>query len=110
MRRRFMGLVCLWGVSAGCAPPDTVEREAPPLACGPVLPWAAGGRYNRGSKVTARAPLHVFECRPWPYEGWCPNAAYAPTKVDGPWADAWVDMGPCPKEMVRELPAEGEPH
>ena len=75
---------------AGGGPPP------PPVACGEIMPWMAGGPYKEGERVAAGNPTHIFECRPWPNSGWCPMDAYEPAKPDGPWADAWTDTGVCP--------------
>jgi hypothetical protein len=101
----LVGLLGVWG--CGPADMDTIERQPPPFACGPALPWSAGSRYAAGSKVTAGHPVRVFQCRPWPFEGWCPMAAYQPAKIGGPWLDAWVDEGLCPKDLLRELEGPG---
>src|SRR5438046_10351528 len=51
--------------SGGGAPPGVV--------CGEVEPWVPGGPYKEGMRVTHGSPAHVYECKPWPFSGWCPN-------------------------------------
>ncbi len=111
MPRLLAAFVCVAGVG-GCGPAETLDRTPPePVACGEVQPWKAGDSYRMGNKVTAGYPLHVFECRPWPNEGWCSMIAYKPAKTDGPWADAWRDLGPCPAEdLARAEAAAGKAH
>jgi len=50
--------------------------------------YVAGTAYKAGDKVSSAGG--VYECKPWPYTGWCAGAewAYAPG-VGSNWADAW---------------------
>ena len=75
---------------------DGGPSVAPGVACGSAQPWSASHSYKEGDQVTHGAPPHVYQCKPWPYSGWCTNSAYEPGKAGGPWQDAWVDLGPCP--------------
>ena len=85
-------------MGAPAAPVSAVDAGPPPapISCGEITAWVPDGMYKEGTKVAAGRPAHIFECRPWPNSGWCPFVAYEPAKPDGPWADAWNDVGPCP--------------
>jgi len=50
--------------------------------------YVAGTAYKAGDKVSSAGG--VFECKPWPYTGWCAGAAwaYAPG-IGSNWSDAW---------------------
>lgn len=66
------------GGTSGCAAPQYVEN----------------GGYVAGSRVKNAG--NQYECRAWPYSGWCNGqaAAYAPG-TGSAWADAWTLVGPC---------------
>jgi hypothetical protein len=73
-----------------------VAPPAPAADCAGAQPWRGGEPYKDGTRVTHGTPAHVYECKPWPFSGWCPMAAYEPGKTDTPWSDAWIDLGACP--------------
>jgi hypothetical protein len=77
------------------APPAGGPPPAPAGACN-ADPWRPGEPYTDGNRVTNGTPTHVYECKPWPFSGWCPIAAYEPGKTGAPWEDAWLDVGACP--------------
>ena len=53
----------------------------------PEHPYAEGDRVLSGGKV--------YECKPYPYTGWCGrDDAYAPGSGRA-WMDAWTLVGPC---------------
>jgi hypothetical protein len=60
-----------------------------------VNPWTSGIEYKPDQQVTNGKPLHKYQCRPWPNGLWCAFDAYQPGEKDGPWMDAWTDLGPC---------------
>ncbi|CEO39441.1 immunoglobulin-like domain-containing protein [Photobacterium kishitanii] len=60
----------------------TVE---PPVTDAPA--YEAGKAYLAGDKVLANDG-NIYQCKPWPYTGWCANASYAPGTSQY-WADAW---------------------
>jgi hypothetical protein len=79
------------------APADASSNSAPAsVTCSDAVPWKSGESYGGGKRVTHNAPPHIYECKPWPFSGWCPMAAYEPGKTDAPWTDAWIDLGVCP--------------
>ncbi|GAD77424.1 hypothetical protein VAZ01S_075_00180 [Vibrio azureus NBRC 104587] len=49
--------------------------------------YEAGKSYAAGDIVTG-TDGNAYQCKPWPYTGWCANAAYAPGESQF-WADAW---------------------
>jgi hypothetical protein len=78
--------------------PDAGTTGAEPtgVACGNAQPWMANGSYMAGDHVTDSVPPHIYECKPFPFSGWCPMPGYEPGKAGTPWMDAWMDLGPCP--------------
>ncbi|KJF93660.1 immunoglobulin-like domain-containing protein [Photobacterium angustum] len=60
----------------------TVE---PPVTDVPA--YEAGKAYQAGDQVLG-TDGNVYQCKPWPYTGWCANASYAPGSSQY-WADAW---------------------
>jgi hypothetical protein len=66
------------------------------VTCADAEPWMGGADYKAGKVVTNGTPRHRYECKPFPFEGWCKIAAYEPGKVGAPWMDAWIDLGACP--------------
>jgi hypothetical protein len=63
--------------------------------CGDAPPWKPG-EYPPGARVTSGTPAHLYECKEFPFDGWCGIVAYEPGKADAPWMDAWTDLGACP--------------
>jgi len=64
--------------SGGCTAPQYVENNG----------------YVAGSQVKNAGGL--YECREWPYSGWCNGAAWAYGPGTGTyWQDAWVYKGTC---------------
>jgi len=81
---------------------DTMPREMRPVGpttrynCYAISPWKANTPYKAGDRVFQIADLRVYQCRPWPYEGWCPLPTYEPgDESTGYWRDAWVQLGYC---------------
>jgi hypothetical protein len=62
-----------------------------PKACGGVPKWSAGN-YSAGDRV--QNGVNLYECKPYPFSGWCVLDAYQP---GAGWArtDAWTLVGPC---------------
>lgn len=59
----------------------------------PAYP-AGRGTYVGGTKVSNIN--NIYECKPWPYDGWANSTspAYVPG-VGSNWQDAWIYIGPC---------------
>lgn len=54
---------------------------------GDYPPFQAGTNYQAGDIVVA-ADNGLYQCKPWPYTGWCSSASYAPADSLY-WQDAW---------------------
>ncbi|ENR0233826.1 chitinase [Enterobacter bugandensis] len=53
--------------------------------------WSANSKYNAGDIVNNHGKL--FQCKPFPYSGWCNNApAYYEPGAGLAWADAWTAL------------------
>lgn len=56
--------------------------------------YVENGGYVAGSQVQNDGS--VYECKPYPYSGWCNGASWAYEPGAGTyWADAWTLIGPC---------------
>ncbi len=56
--------------------------------------YVEDGGYVAGSQVQNDGNL--YECKPWPFTGWCNGAATAYAPGMGPyWEDAWILVGEC---------------
>jgi hypothetical protein len=64
--------------SGGCTYPQYVENNG----------YVAGSRVKNAG--------NAYECKPYPYSGWCNGAAWAYAPGTGTyWQDAWTLVGPC---------------
>jgi GH18 family chitinase len=62
--------------------------------CSSIPQYTENGGYGPGSRV--RNNGRQYECRPFPFSGWCNGAAWAYGPGTGAYsADAWVDRGSC---------------
>ncbi|MCX2789041.1 immunoglobulin-like domain-containing protein [Vibrio sp. Sgm 5] len=50
-------------------------------------PYESGKTYETGDIVTG-SDGNLYQCKPWPYTGWCSNPSYAPGETVY-WSDAW---------------------
>ncbi|WP_104025793.1 immunoglobulin-like domain-containing protein [Vibrio hyugaensis] len=50
-------------------------------------PYESGKTYEAGDIVTD-SDGNLYQCKPWPYTGWCSNPSYAPGETVY-WSDAW---------------------
>ncbi|CAH1548371.1 immunoglobulin-like domain-containing protein [Vibrio rotiferianus] len=50
-------------------------------------PYESGKTYEAGDIVTG-SDGNLYQCKPWPYTGWCSNPSYAPGETIY-WSDAW---------------------
>lgn len=71
-------------------PTPTVTPTPTPTVTPSYPRYIAGGNYSAGSKVTG-SDGKLYECKPWPYSGWCsgPASAYAPGSGSA-WSMAWT--------------------
>ncbi|MGR5212361.1 immunoglobulin-like domain-containing protein [Vibrio rotiferianus] len=49
--------------------------------------YESGKTYEAGDIVTG-SDGNLYQCKPWPYTGWCSNPSYAPGETVY-WSDAW---------------------
>ncbi len=62
--------------------------------CTNLSTYVENGNYQAGSKV--KNVNNQYECKPWPYSGWCNGAAWAYAPGTGAyWTDAWTLVGSC---------------
>ncbi|WP_171857443.1 glycoside hydrolase family 19 protein [Enterobacter kobei] len=58
---------------------------------GDYAPWSANSKYKAGDIVNNHGKL--FQCKPFPYSGWCNNApAYYEPGAGLAWSDAWTAL------------------
>ena len=63
-------------------------------SCSGVAAYLENGGYTAGSIV--QLDNKQYECKPFPYSGWCNGAAWAYTPGTGAyWSDAWTLVGAC---------------
>ncbi|MDF2457317.1 MAG: C-terminal target protein, partial [Cytophagaceae bacterium] len=63
-------------------------------ACSGIAQYAENNGYVTGSKVKNGGKR--YECKEWPYSGWCNGASWAYAPGSGAyWSDAWYDRGAC---------------
>jgi len=76
-----------WVEVGGCdGAPDASD-------CSAISDWTLGKQYPGGSRVESGG--NIYECKPWPFSGWCGiGSAYEPG-VGIAWQDAWTLVGPC---------------
>ncbi|MDF2455233.1 MAG: C-terminal target protein [Cytophagaceae bacterium] len=64
------------------------------LSCVNTPAYVENGGYAPESQVVNLGIL--YECKPWPYSGWCNGASWAyEPGVGSNWQDAWVERGAC---------------
>ncbi|MDB5271826.1 MAG: glycoside hydrolase family 76 [Chitinophagaceae bacterium] len=62
--------------------------------CSGIAAYKENNGYVAGSKVTNAGKQ--YECKEYPYSGWCNGAAWAYAPGTGSyWTDAWYDRGSC---------------
>jgi hypothetical protein len=62
--------------------------------CGNIPQYVANGGYVAGSIVQNAGSQ--YECKPFPFSGWCNGAAWAYAPGTGTyWGDAWILKGSC---------------
>lgn len=72
-----------------------VVNTAPPInVCSSLATYKENGGYAAGSKV--KNVNSRYECKPYPYSGWCNGASWAYAPGTGAyWTDAWTSLGAC---------------
>lgn len=74
----------------------SVEATEPPPA------WTAGTNYSGGNRVQNLG--QIYECKPWPYSGWCGQSGYEPGGSIY-WQQAWILIGPYAETTSPQGPA-----
>jgi hypothetical protein len=76
----------LLNVKAKAATPSKDEGTS-----GSYAAWSANSKYKAGDIVNNHGKL--FQCKPFPYSGWCNNApAYYEPGAGLAWSDAWTAL------------------
>jgi hypothetical protein len=94
MRATAGCVVLLAGLVVGCVSDPGEHGDESWLAASCAgLPAFAPGSYAAGARVTSVG--RAFECKPFPYSGWC--GLGGPYEPGVGWAsgDAWIDLGAC---------------
>jgi RHS repeat-associated protein len=90
-----VGLVAFLLAACSSRSDEPTERGASArsalTSCAGLPEWAVV-QYVGGARVQHRGSL--FECKPWPYSGWCGQVGYEPG-VAPAWPDAWVLVDAC---------------
>jgi len=65
-------------------------------------PWVAH-TYNQGDQVSAEGK--IYQCKPWPYSGYCGQAGFEPGLnpfglATPTWMMAWTEIGPCSESTI----------
>jgi|GEM_PF-1369627 len=72
--------------------------------CSGLPTYTENGAYVAGSKVKSAG--RQYECKEYPYSGWCNGAAWAYAPGTGAyWTDAWYDRGTCSARMANDANA-----
>lgn len=62
--------------------------------CSAIASYVENGNYAPGSKV--KNANNQYQCKPYPYSGWCNGAGWAYAPGTGAyWSDAWTLIGSC---------------
>jgi prepilin-type N-terminal cleavage/methylation domain-containing protein len=79
-------------IASATTPTPAASTTTPQPSTCSASSYSAGTAYAAGALVKNLG--RQYECKPWPYSGWCQFEAYAPGQ-GASWQDAWVDKGPC---------------
>jgi GH18 family chitinase len=72
----------------------TVTSPVSPNLCTGIAAYVENGGYAQGNLVQRDGKQ--YQCKPFPYSGWCNGAAWAYQPGTGAyWADAWTLIGNC---------------
>ncbi len=82
------------GASTTTASVTVTVQQVITNTCSGIATYVENGGYSAGSKVQEAGSS--YECKPWPYSGWCNGAAWAYRPGAGAyWTDAWTLSGSC---------------
>lgn len=68
----------------------TFDTTVVPPNSGGNPPYVEGSSYNAGDKVSHNGKN--YECKPWPFSGWCGAKGYEPGHANGNWVNAWIEL------------------
>jgi hypothetical protein len=86
---------CAVGGSEITAERDETAQNAEALSCSGLPGWVVGTSYAGGAQVQEGG--NAYQCKPWPYNGWCgQNTAYKPGE-GWAWQNAWTLVAACDK-------------
>lgn len=78
------------GVNYKTGKTTTTVTVNPSSGGGDYPAYVPGTDYKAGDKVSHNGS--DYECKPWPYTGWCKEAAYEPGHANGNWVNAWLKL------------------
>src|SRR6266511_70166 len=84
-------LALVLACSGGGGSKESLGRAQHALTCTSYPQWTVK-TYSGGDRVQNNGS--AYECKPFPYSGWCSQAAYEPG-ASPYWADAWTKVGDC---------------
>jgi chitinase len=86
--------------AVGTSAAITVTVSGSTGTCGGKPQYVENSGYVAGSQV--KNVGNVYECKPYPYTGWCNGAAWAYAPGTGTyWTDAWTLIGACPARSAQ---------
>jgi hypothetical protein len=92
--RPFMSLATLLPLAcAGASDQDDVGSAAATLEAGQCAPAYSVRAYSGGELVSNRGAN--YECKAYPFSGWCGIAGAYEPGVGSAWQDAWIAKGAC---------------
>lgn len=77
----------VYRVTDGANQTTTAQRSVIVSDGSSYPPYESGKTYEAGDIVTG-SDGNLYQCKPWPYTGWCSNPSYAPGETVY-WSDAW---------------------
>lgn len=73
---------------------DIIVESSTGGSCDGIPQYQEAGGYAAGSQVQNGG--HVYQCKEYPYSGWCNGSAWAYSPGDGDhWQDAWIYVSEC---------------
>jgi GH18 family chitinase len=89
----------------------TLKGTCTPLhsnSCESTLLYNASTTYGDGSQVINDGK--IYQCRPWPYSGWCSIGGNYTPGSGTHWQDAWTFIGTCTAGSSNENQGSAEEH
>jgi hypothetical protein len=88
----LLSSVCVLAACGSSSSSEELGRAGEALSCAGLPNYVAGTSYAAGAQVQNIG--NGYQCKPWPYNGWCGQAGYEPG-VGFAWTDAWTQLGAC---------------